>query len=46
MITRSISIDSKSVESDVIEIQSRYLSDPTVSDIYLNKLNDLSLKYP
>ena len=34
MIT-PISIDSKSVEFDVIEIQSRSMSDPTISDIDL-----------
>ena len=38
MITH-ISMYSKSIEYDVIEIQSRYMSDPTLSDIDLkNKI--------
>ena len=31
-----ISIDSKSIEYEISEIQSRSMSDPTFSDIYLN----------
>ena len=38
-MTTHISIDSKSIEYDVIEIQSRSISDPTFSDIdFKNKM--------
>ena len=38
-MTTHISIDSKSIEQDIIEIQSRSMSDPTFSDIDLkNKM--------
>ena len=38
-MTTHISIDSKSIEYDVIEIQSRSMSDPTFSDIdFKNKM--------
>ena len=47
MIIR-ISIDSKSIESNVIEIQSRSMSDPTLSDsdFEIKWLGSLPLKIP
>ena len=45
MITH-ISIVSESIEFDVIEIQSRSMSDPTFSDIDVKKWNALGLDYP
>ena len=41
-----ISIDSKSIESDVIEIQGRSMSDPTLSDINFKKCNGLGPNFP
>ena len=45
MITH-IYMDSKSIEYDVIEIQSRPMSDPSFSDIDFKKWIDLELDYP
>ena len=39
-------IDSKPIEDDIIQIQSRFMSDPTHSDIGFKKWNGLGLDYP